>query len=111
MSSAVYDPPVGRAHYRHFKMPEEWGDKIKLIIGREGCNFIKATQKSGCKYIWHHRDTNIIEVWGPKDKVMDGEKCVREIAQKYLNDRAKGDTEDSIGTQNQEDGTSSGTDV
>lgn len=111
MSSAVYDPPLGRAHYRHFKMPEEWEDKIKLIIGRDGCNFIKATQKSGCKYIWHHRDTNIIEVWGPRDKVMKGEKCVREMAQKYLNDRTEGNTEDSAGAQTQEDGPTPSDDV
>jgi len=83
-NTGFYDPPIGRAHYRQFTAPEEWHDKIKLIIGRDGCNFIKATRRSGCSYIWHHRDTHIIEIWGPHDKVMKGERCVRNIAKKYL---------------------------
>ena len=111
MTSTSYDPPLGRAHYRHFKMPEEWEDKIRLIIGRDGCNFIKATQRSGCKYIWHHRDTNIIEVWGPKDKVIKGEKCVRAIARKYINERTASSPENSTGTQDQEDGPAPSVDV
>ena len=103
MPSTAYDPPLGRAHYRHFKMPDEWEDKMKLIIGRDGCNFIKATRRSGCKYIWHHRDTNIIEVWGPIDKVMRGEKCVRAIARKYINDSPKSSAANTSGTQDQKD--------
>lgn len=81
----VYDPPLGKTHFRHFKMPDEWGPHIKQIIGKDGCNFIKATKRSGCMYIWHHRDTDFIEVWGPLDKIMGGENCVREIASKYIN--------------------------
>mgnify|MGYP003628998977 FL=1 len=83
-SPTVYAPPIGKAHYRHFVAPDEWLDKMKLIIGRAGCNFIKATRRSGCSYIWYHKDTHLIEIWGPFDKIMKGENCVRKIAQKYL---------------------------
>ena len=44
----VYTPPIGRAHYRHFHVPDEWNDHIKKIIGKDGCNFIRATRQSGC---------------------------------------------------------------
>jgi len=94
----VYDPPLGKAHYRHFQMPDEWEPHIKQIIGKDGCNFIKATKKSGCMYIWHHRDTNLIEVWGPLNRIMKGEKCIRDIADKYLMN-GKDCTEDSSTAQ------------
>jgi hypothetical protein len=103
MAVTTYDPPIGRAHYRHFKVPDEWKDVIKLSIGREGCNFIRATKRSGCKYIWHHRDTDIIEVWGPQDKVIRGEKCIRDIARRYINGRPKSGSEDTVGAKDQED--------
>tara|TARA_R110002074_G_scaffold134675_1_gene278853 strand:- start:1013 stop:1363 length:351 start_codon:yes stop_codon:yes gene_type:complete len=103
-SPTVYDPPLGHAHYRHFKMPDEWKPIIKKIIGREGCNFIKATIKSRCKYIWHHRDTDIIEIWGPMANIMNGEKCVRDIARKYLNgDARQSSPKGSTGTQDNEE--------
>lgn len=95
----VYDPPVGKAHYRHFQMPEDWEPHIKQIIGKDGCNFIKATKRSGCMYIWHHRDTNLIEIWGSHNKVMNGEKQVREIAQRYIKDG----TAHNPGTQSDQD--------
>ena len=77
-NTGFYDPPIGRAHYRQFTAPEEWHDKIKLIIGRDGCNFIKATRRSGCSYIWHHRDTHIIEIWGtPRQSDEGGTVCAK----------------------------------
>ena len=39
---------------------------LKQVIGREGCYFKQITEKSGVKYIWHNRETNQIEIWGPK---------------------------------------------
>lgn len=80
----VYDPPIGKAHYRHFQMPEEWEPYMKRIIGKDGCNFIKATRRSGCMYIWYHIDNGRIEVWGPQNRVMKGEQAVRDLAAKYL---------------------------
>ena len=80
----VYTPPIGRAHYRHFHVPDEWNDHIKKIIGKDGCNFIRATKQSGCSYIWHHRDTNIIEVWGPHGALAKGERRVRSIARNVM---------------------------
>ena len=38
---------------------------IKQVIGRDGCYFKQITQQTGVKYIWHRRDTNQIEIWGP----------------------------------------------
>jgi len=84
----IYNPPIGKAHYRHFKMPDEWEPYIKQIIGKDGCNFIKATKKTKCVYIWHHRDTNIIEIWGPMNNIINGENCVREMASKYIHEES-----------------------
>ena len=79
-----YSPPVGLAHYRHFHIPDEWQPIIKKIIGRDGCNFIRATKRSGCMYIWHHIGTDLVEIWGPHNRLMAGENAVRDIAQRYL---------------------------
>ena len=42
-------------------------DVIKQVIGRDGCYFKQITQQTGVKYIWHKRDTNQIEIWGPQN--------------------------------------------
>jgi hypothetical protein len=97
--STTYDPPLGKAHYRHFQMPEEWEPVIKLIIGKDGCNFIKATKRSGCLYIWHQRETNLIEIWGPESRVMKGEKCVRDIARRYIKNGESGQKSE-VGIEN-----------
>lgn len=41
-------------------------DVLKQVIGRDGCYFKQITENSGVKYIWHRRETNQIEVWGPQ---------------------------------------------
>jgi hypothetical protein len=42
-------------------------DVIKQVIGRDGCYFKQITQQTGVKYIWHKRETNQIEIWGPQN--------------------------------------------
>tara|TARA_Y100001938_G_C8010026_1_gene389490 strand:+ start:180 stop:479 length:300 start_codon:yes stop_codon:yes gene_type:complete len=91
----VYSPPLGKAHYRHFHIPADWNPIIKKIIGKDGCNFIRATKMSGCSYIWHHIGTDIVEIWGPHGNLMKGENAVREIASKYLSAPAPAPEDDA----------------
>lgn len=87
-----YAPPLGFANYRHFQVPDEWMDiGIEHIIGRNGRNFIQATHRSRCKYIWFDNNNRRIEVWGPHHRVVDGEKAVKDIAARILNNASRGD--------------------
>ena len=70
-----YDPPI--AHYRHMKVPDEWKNHMSKIVGKDGCHFIRATEKSGCQYIWHDQDNDHIEFWGPHSSLMLAETHVR----------------------------------
>ena len=60
-----YEPP------REYPMQTISGnfepDVIKQVIGRDGCYFKQITQQTGVKYIWHKRETNQIEIWGPQN--------------------------------------------
>lgn len=65
--SNTYNPP------REFPMtsiPAQFEtDVLKQVIGRDGCYFKQITEQTGVKYIWHHRDTQMIEVWGPEQSI------------------------------------------
>ena len=41
-------------------------DIMKQVIGRNGCYFIRTTQECDIDFIWHDRNTNKIEFWGPQ---------------------------------------------
>ena len=44
-------------------------DILKQVIGRNGCYFILTTQQCDLDFIWHNRDNNTIEFWGPKPNI------------------------------------------
>jgi len=47
-------------------------DIMKQVIGRNGCYFIRTTQECDLDFIWHNRDTNKIEFWGPRENLTYG---------------------------------------
>ena len=44
-------------------------DILKQVIGKDGCYFIKTTQQCDLDFLWHNRNTQKIEFWGPKDNI------------------------------------------
>lgn len=63
-NSNTYNPPL---NFPMVSIPLHFeADVIKQVIGRDGCYFKQITEQTGVKYIWHHRDTHMVEVWGPE---------------------------------------------
>lgn len=73
-----YSPP--RLHPEviryDIQVPLWFQDKIGLLIGRQGSNFIRITEQSNCYYIFYRSITGKIEIWGLRENVM---KAVRKI--------------------------------
>jgi hypothetical protein len=42
---------------------------IKQVIGKSGCYFIKTTLECDLDFVWHNRETNKFEFWGPKENI------------------------------------------
>lgn len=55
--------------YKYSLRAPENVDILKQVIGRNGCYFILTTQQCDLDFIWHNRDNNTIEFWGPRDSI------------------------------------------
>ena len=44
-------------------------DVMKRVVGRGGCYFKRTTLECDIDFIWHDREKNEIEFWGPKNKI------------------------------------------
>ena len=64
-NSGVYNPP--REHPMMVMDATFEPDVMKQVIGRDGCYFKQITEQTGVSYIWHQRDTNKVEIWGPQN--------------------------------------------
>ena len=65
-NSGVYCPPVGQ-HLWNIPVGFAEDEVMKRAIGRDGCYFKQITEGTGVSYIWHRRDTGVVEVWGPRE--------------------------------------------
>lgn len=74
-----YSPP--RLHPNIMKydvcVPDNLHNKIGLLIGHQGHNFIRITEQTGCYYIYYVSLTNKIEVWGPHANVIRATHKIR----------------------------------
>lgn len=66
-----YSPPCMHPNVLRYDLhvPLELRDKIGVLIGHKGKNFIRITFQTGCYYIFYLSVDNKIEVWGMKDDV------------------------------------------
>tara|TARA_B110000967_G_C18502519_1_gene372296 strand:- start:10 stop:447 length:438 start_codon:yes stop_codon:yes gene_type:complete len=55
--------------YKYSLRAPENVDILKQVIGRNGCYFILTTQQCDLDFIWHNRDNNTIEFWGPRESI------------------------------------------
>ena len=67
---APYRPP--NTHYTQINLNEYSEDELKVIEGYKGQNLYKLTKEYNLKYIWHNRKTNVLELWGTYDVLIEG---------------------------------------
>lgn len=64
------------------QVPLWFQDKIGLLIGSQGSNFIRITEQTGCYYIFYRSITGKIEVWGLRNNVMWAVKRIQHLINK-----------------------------
>ena len=64
-TNSNYNPPSGQEKITISGLFEN--EIIRLLIGKAGCHFKRITEESGASYIWHNRDTNVIEIFGEEE--------------------------------------------
>ena len=58
-------------------------DVLRQVIGRNGCYFIRTTQECDLDFIWHNRDNNTIEFWGPRESIQRAYSVIKSRITKY----------------------------
>jgi hypothetical protein len=78
----VYDPP--NAHYAHIKVNEATVSTMLRMIGKEGCNFKRWTDKYNLKYLWWNKENKVVEIWGTENAVAHAGPKLEKIINTYL---------------------------
>tara|TARA_B100001996_G_scaffold327829_1_gene274837 strand:- start:2137 stop:2382 length:246 start_codon:yes stop_codon:yes gene_type:complete len=69
---APYNPP--NTHYSQLDVSEYEDKIIKKVVGRGGRGLYRLTKELKLRYIWHDRERDVIELWGPYESLRDGAK-------------------------------------
>lgn len=78
----VYDPPD--AHYAHIKVSEATVETMLRMIGKEGCNFKRLTEKYNLKYLWWSKENGVVEIWGSHHAVANARPKLEKIINTHL---------------------------
>lgn len=55
--------------YTEMHLNNDLDDEIlRIMVGKDGCNFKKITENNKMAYIFHNKERNKIEIWGNKNK-------------------------------------------
>ena len=54
------------------------------FIGKNGAHFKYLTTKLGLDYIWWKKETNVIEIWGPHQKLKYAKKIIEMKLKNYM---------------------------
>lgn len=83
----VYSPPRLNPEIMMHELyvPLWFQDKIGVLIGRQGHNFIRITQETGCYYIYYLAASNKIEIWGHLNNVVHATKRLKKLMSKIQN--------------------------
>ena len=76
-----YSPP--NTFYSHVKGLDTNEDMFKFI-GKQGSHFKFLTNKLGLDYIWWNKDSNVIELWGHHNRMLNAQKVMKQKKEKYL---------------------------
>lgn len=76
-----YSPPLLHPEVikYDFHVPLWFQDKIGMLIGRQGHNFIKITNQTECYYIYYLSVENKIEIWGLRDNVVQAIRRIKKL--------------------------------
>ena len=58
-------------------------DAMKQIIGANGCYFIMTTKNCGLDFLWHNREKQTIEFWGPKANIEQAKSVINNRIQRH----------------------------
>ena len=58
-------------------------DVVKHIIGKNGSNFTRMSEKFNLNYIWYNKDTNAITLYGLGSQLEEAEKYVKKVIEGY----------------------------
>lgn len=75
-----YDPPT--THYTEINAFTNNLDNFKLI-GPKGSNFKRLTILLGVNYIWWNMERNVIEIWGPYNKMNSSKKYLSKYMHRF----------------------------
>ena len=64
----AYNPP-NMSHYTQLNGLESEKDMF-YFIGKGGIHFKTLTDKLGLHYLWWNKEKNIIEIWGPENRLV-----------------------------------------
>jgi len=85
-----YNPPCTTSYYSHIHAFPKIKSNLKLI-GKSGNNFIRLTNKLNIEYIWWNKELNIIEIWGPKDKIAYSKNYMTKYLERFFARHCKDD--------------------
>lgn len=82
----VYSPPCLHPGVlcHEVRVPLQIHDKIGLLIGSNGQNFIRITNQSGCFYVFYRATRNIVEIWGYTLNVAHATRMIQSSVRKLL---------------------------
>lgn len=82
-----YSPPLLHPEVLKYDLnvPLWFHDKIGLLIGRQGHNFIKITNETDCYYIYYLSVSNKIEIWGMRENVVQAIRRLKNLMFKIQN--------------------------
>lgn len=82
-----YSPPRLNPGIKKYDLhvPQDLHDRIGLLIGRQGHNFIQITEQTGCEYIFYLSIPNKIEIWGSHDSIHHAIRKLRNLFRKIQN--------------------------
>ena len=65
----VYRPP--NTHYAHVTVGDIPDDVMDDIMGYKGAFFKAFTEVMKLKYVWWNKDSRVIELWGPFNRLLE----------------------------------------
>lgn len=82
----IYSPPCLHPGVvcHELQVPLTLHDKIGLLIGKDGQNFIRVTLQTGCFYIFYRSTHNKVEIWGLPPNVIPATRKIQGTFQKLM---------------------------
>lgn len=64
------------AHYCHVNVNDYPDDVMDKVMGYKGAYFKAFTEVMKLKYVWWNKETHVIELWGPFNRMKDAREAM-----------------------------------